>query len=292
MDSKETVTMYQISKELAFETNRDFVKKDEDGNLKILEEKRNAFDNYKKERVNDLEKLLKVKGINKNAIKVGREFAIPVESKDYIKFLLLNFTSSPVKAIRKNGLENLPYSQWIELLNGLVEYSSKEIQDVGQKEKKRNEILAQHQYFSIERHQRLIDKFSGLLKEAELRYGSFEVLGNNSNASQNQTVKEDSIFDKSFEMDSGNYKARLLSENDVVVLYDYLEKMIYQCFFEFGEVADIFSDIRENEIEDKVILAINENINPDEIVYDDSNNVLEKALEEYQKSRRSKRTTF
>lgn len=284
--------MYQISKELAFETNRDFVKKDEDGNLKILEEKRNAFDNYKKERVNDLEKLLKVKGINKNAIKVGREFAIPVESKDYIKFLLLNFTSSPVKAIRKNGLENLPYSQWIELLNGLVEYSSKEIQDVGQKEKKRNEILAQHQYFSIERHQRLIDKFSGLLKEAELRYGSFEVLGNNSNASQNQTVKEDSIFDKSFEMDSGNYKARLLSENDVVVLYDYLEKMIYQCFFEFGEVADIFSDIRENEIEDKVILAINENINPDEIVYDDSNNVLEKALEEYQKSRRSKRTTF
>lgn len=292
MDSKETVTMYQISKELAFETNRDFVKKDEDGNLKILEEKRNAFDNYKKERVNDLEKLLKVKGINKNAIKVGREFAIPVESKDYIKFLLLNFTSSPVKAIRKNGLENLPYSQWIELLNGLVEYSSKDIQDVGQKEKKRNEILAQHQYFSIERHQRLIDKFSGLLKEAELRYGLFEVLGNNSNASQNQTVKEDSIFDKSFEMDSDNYKARLLSENDVVVLYDYLEKMIYQCFFEFGEVADIFSDIRENEIEDKVILAINENINPDEIVYDDSNNVLEKALEEYQKSRRSKRTTF
>ena len=283
MNSKETVTMYQISKELALECNRDFVKKNEDGNIKILEEKRNVFDNYKKEQVKNLKKLLEVKGIEKNTIKAGREFAIPIKSKDYIKFLLLNFTTPPVKAIRKKGLENLPYSQWIELLYGLIEYSTKDIKDFKQKEKKQNEILAEHQYFSIERHKRLIDKFSCLLKEAELRYGSFETLDNSGKGSQDQTVEIDRLFNESLEVDSGNYKARLLSENDVIVLYDYLEKMIYQCFFEFDEVSDIFSDIRENEIGDKVMQAMDENINHDEIVYDDSNAVLEEALREFQR---------
>lgn len=42
MDVKETVTMYQISKELALESNYDFVKKEENGDIKIIDERRNA----------------------------------------------------------------------------------------------------------------------------------------------------------------------------------------------------------------------------------------------------------
>ncbi|MCY9160063.1 hypothetical protein MOF25_06910 [Bacillus atrophaeus] len=244
MDVKETVTMYQISKELALESNYDFVKKEENGDLKIIDERRNAFDNFKKEQVRKLTELLKVKGIEKNAVKNGREFAIPLYSKEYIKFLLLNFTSTPVKAIRKSGLEKLPYSQWNELINGLVEYSTKEIRNNIQKEKIRNRIFADHQYFSTERYHRLIDKFSGVLKKAELRYGAFEYLGHTNYSNKSKASGVDGF--------------RLLNENDVMELYDYLEKKIYQCFIEFGEVADIFSEIRHEEIEDKVIKAIDE----------------------------------
>ncbi|MBB2483138.1 hypothetical protein H5P36_23565 [Bacillus sp. APMAM] len=142
---------------------------------------------------------------------------------------------------------------------------------INQKEEKKNEIFAQHQYFSIERHNRLIDKFSHLLKDAELRYGVFENLGNQEESVSNQEM---------------SYKARLLSENDVIELYNHLEKMIYQCFSEFGKIADIFSEIRHTEIEDKVIDAIDENKNPDEIIYDDSKLVLEEALEEFQKKQK------
>lgn len=284
MDLKETVTMYQITKEIALETNHDFVRKEDDGNIKIVEEKRNVFDNYKKEQVKKLTTLLKVKGVEKNAIKNGRDFAIPIESKEYIKYLILNYTSKSVKAIRKNGLESLPYSQWNELVNGLVEYSTKDVKDNSQKEKKRLEIFAQHQYFSIERHNRLIDKFSLLLKEAELRYGTFENLGDENNSSRKKgTYEVKKSSDELYDFDEGDYNARLLSENDVIELYDYLEKKIYQCFMKFGEVADIFSEIRHEEIEDKVIRAIDENENPDDITYENSKSVLEKALRELHK---------
>ncbi|TYS18052.1 hypothetical protein FZC78_09500 [Rossellomorea vietnamensis] len=284
MDLKETVTMYQISKELALECNYDFVKKDDNGNIKIVEDKRNVFENYKKEQVKKLTELLKVKGVEKNAIKNEQEFAIPVDSKEYIKYLLLNFTSKSVKAIRKTGLESLPYTQWSELVNGLVEYSTKDIKDSSQKEKKRLEIFAQHQYFSIERHNCLIDKFSLLLKEAELRYGTFDNLGNENSSTQKKgTYEVNNSSDEIYNFDDADYNARLLSENDVIELYGYLEKKIYQCFIEFGEVADIFSEIRHEDIEDKVIQAIDENENPDDITYDDSKIVLEKALREFQK---------
>ncbi|WP_067727837.1 hypothetical protein [Oceanobacillus damuensis] len=282
MDLKETVTMYQVSKELALESNYDFVKKEDDGNIKIVEEKRNTFDNYKKEQVKKLTDLLRVKGIEKSAIKNGRDFAIPIESKEYIKYLLLNYTSKSVKAIRKHGLESLSYSQWSELVNGLVEYSTKDIEDINQKEEKRCEILAQHQYFSIERHNRLIDKFSRLLKEAELRYGEFENLGSeNSDLPKRETTEVKNLSDESIDLHVDGYNARLLSENDVIELYDYLEKSIYQCFMKFGEVADIFSEIRHEEIENKVIQAIDDNINPDEITYDDSRSVMEETLKEF-----------
>lgn len=282
MNLKETVTMYQISKELALESNHDFVEKEDGGKLKVVEEKRNVFDNYKKEQVKKLTELLRVKGMEKSAIKNGRDFAIPIESKEYIKYLLLNYTAKPVKAIRKSGLESLPYSQWSELVNGLVEYSTRDIKDINQKEKKRNQIFAQHQYFSIKRHNSLIDKFSRLLKEAELRYGTFENLGSENNSSLNGAAEVKNISDESCDFHEGENKARLLSENDVIELYDYLEKSIYQCFMKFGEVADIFSEIRHNEIENKVIQAIDENRNPDEITFDNSKSVMEESLKEFQ----------
>ncbi|MGN7409163.1 hypothetical protein [Sporosarcina sp. SAFN-010] len=284
MDLKETVTMYQISKEIALESNNDCVIREEDGNIKVVEEKRNVFDNHKKEQVKRLTELLKVKGVDKNAIKNGREFAIPIESKKYIKYLLLNFTSKPVKVIRKCGLEGLPYSQWVELVNGLVEYSTKDVKDSGQKEKIRLEIFSQHQYFSIERHNRLIDKFSRLLKEAELRYGTFENLGNENDSLQKKEIYEvENYSDELYDFDDSDYVARLLNENDVIELYDYLEKRIYQSFMEFGEVTDMFSEIRHEEIEDKVMQAISKNENPDDITYDDSKSVLEKAIKELHK---------
>lgn len=284
MDSKETVTMYQISKELALENNRDFVIREDDGNIKVVENERNAFDNYRKEQVKKLTELLKVKGVEKNAIKNGKEFAIPIESKEYIKYLLLNFTSEAVKVIRKFGLEGLAYSQWSELVNGLVEYSTRNVKDSSQKEKIRLEILSQHQYFSIERHNRLIDTFSRLLKEAELRYGTFENLGNGNVTPQQKEIYEVKNYsDELYDFDDSDYNARLLNENDAIELYDYLEKKIYQCFMEVGEVADMFSEIRHEEIEDKVIQAISKNENPNDITYDDSKSVLEKAIKELHK---------
>lgn len=283
MNLKETVSMYQISKELALESgNYDFIKKDDDGKIKVVDEKRNAFDNYKKEQVKKLTELLRVRGIEKSAIKDGRDFAIPIESKEYIKYLLLNYTSKPVKEIRKNGLECLPYSQWSELVNGLVEYSTKDIKDINQKEKKRNAIFAQHQYFSIKRHNDLIDKFSRLLKEAELRYGTFGNLGSENTSSLKHSAAEvNNIGDESLSFHEGEYNARLLSESDVIELYDHLEKSIYQCFMRFGEVADIFSEIRHDEIENKAIEAFDGNKNFDEITYDDSKSVMEEALKEF-----------
>lgn len=284
MELKETVTMYQISKELALESNRDFVIREDDGNIKVVENERNAFDNYRKEQVKKLTELLKVKGVEKNSIKYGQEFAIPIESKEYIKYLLLNFTSEAVKVIRKCGLEGLAYSQWSELVNGLVEYRTRNVKDSSQKEKIRLEILSQHQYFSIERHNRLIDKFSRLLKEAELRYGTFENLGNGNVTPQQKEIYEVKNYsDELYDFDDSDYNARLLNENDVIELYDYLEKKIYQCFMEVGEVADMFSEIRHEEIEDKVIQAISKNENPNDITYDDSKSVLEKALKELHK---------
>ena len=86
-----------------------------------------------------------------------------------------------------------------------------------------------------------------------------------------------------YDFDDGDYNARLLNENDVIELYDYLEKKIYQCFMEFGEVADMFSEIRHEEIEDKVIQAISKNENPNDITYDNSKSVLEKAIKELHK---------
>lgn len=284
MELKETVTMYQISKELALESNRDFVIREDDGNIKVVENERNAFDNYRKEQVKKLTELLKVKGVEKNSIKYGQEFAIPIESKEYIKYLLLNFTSEAVKVIRKCGLEGLAYSQWSELVNGLVEYRTRNVKDSSQKEKIRLEILSQHQYFSIERHNRLIDKFSRLLKEAELRYGTFENLGNGNVTPQQKEIYEVKNYsDELYDFDDSDYNARLLNENDVIELYDYLEKKIYQCFMEVGEVADMFSEIRHEEIEDKVIQAISKNENPNDITYDDSKSVLEKAIKELHK---------
>lgn len=274
--------MYQISKELALECNYDFIKKDSNGNIKVIEEKRNVFDNYKKEQVKKLTELLKVKGIEKSAIKKDREFAIPIESKEYIKYLILNYTSKPVKEIRKNGLESLPFSKWSFLLDGLVEYSTKDIKDSSEKEKKRYEILSQHQYFSIERHNHLIDKFGRLLKEAEVRYGSFENLGSEDiNLRKQEICVMGQSGEETYDLDDDG-TVRLLSENDVIELYGYLEKKIYQCFVEFGKVADIFSDIRHNEIEDKCIEAISENKNPRNINYDDSDYVMEEALKEFQ----------
>lgn len=288
MDTKKTVTMYQISKELAFERKENFVVKDDNGNITTLKDNRNDFDIFKREQVKRLTELLKVKGVEKNAIKNGREFAIPIESKEYIKFLLLNFTSKPVKIIRKEGLEGLPYDEWSELVNRLVEYSTRDIQDIKKKEEIKNKILAEHQYFSIERHHRLINKISRLLKEAELRYGTFENLGNQGGNGSNQfKAGTESFSDELANFDEKSYKVRLLSENDVVELYNHLEKMIYQCFFEFEKVADIFSEIRNEEVEDKVIQAINENKNPDEIEYNDSTSVLEEALKEFQKNKRT-----
>ncbi|WP_112182539.1 hypothetical protein [Paraliobacillus zengyii] len=274
MNFKKTVSMYQISKELALESNYCLVKKEVDGNIKVVDEKK--FGNYKKEHVKKLVDLLKIKGIEKNAIKNGREFAIPLDSKEYIKFLLLNYTSAPVKAIRKGGLDSLPYSTWSELVNGLVEYSTKDIKNTLQKEQIRNKIYADHHYFSIERHHRLIDKLSWLIKKAELRYGAFGDLDHTDNSDKQETSLMEGLTDETND-------TRLLNENDVVELYDYLEKKIYKCFIEFGEVADIFSEIRHEEIEDKVIQAIDENENPDDITYDDSKTVLEKALRELYK---------
>ncbi|MDW4528787.1 hypothetical protein R3398_20795 [Rossellomorea marisflavi] len=258
---KSTVTMYQISKELALENNLDFVKKDIKGNINIVEERRNSFDNFKKDQTRKFKELLNTTKINLEVAKNNnKEFAIPLEYKDYTKFILQNFSSPAVKAIRKNEFGNLPFTLWRDTLIELIDYCTKEVNDPEEKNKIKHRMLANHHYFSNERHEKLVNRFSSILKRAEMRFAIFDHLEDNNYESLNEI----GVF-------------RMISEDDVIQLYDYLDAEIEKCFTNFGKVADMFSELRDQEIEDKAIESL---FSDEDIKFDESKDVLIKAVRE------------
>lgn len=289
--NKEYVSFYELSKEIAKEEEKDFYdyKKIKD---KVKHDKyERQFENYRKQKQKYFENILKNQGVNPDRkYKKEGKFQIPVDEKEAIKILIKTYTSKYYKDLR-NGkrpqfeiIESLleeikryieknfrpaEAKEQLEIIYSVVEYNSKK---AGKKIYDNATKMIKKSIDNIKIEEDKVDRKTALKHEREL--SEFADLGD---FFSSETYKqwEETLKDNDIP------RMRLLTDVDAKKLLCYYGKMLRDTTKRFNRIADIYSDLREEEIEEMAAVEIEFGENHD-FTFKNPIDVLKDAIEIFQ----------
>ncbi len=257
--SKEYITFYQIAKELYREKAlqeglqyKDYNELANDDPNKA--EAENKFRNFRKQMQEYFEHIFKNLGINpKLKYKVGIEYQIPFKEKEIIKLLIRQYSGAVNKKIRRGEKPDVKDIEiFLNEAKSVIEanYEDEEL------EKQMGILYAVTEYNSKKAAKEVIDRLNELIKSNidcvkidESNFDSKQVLANNRKiASSKKFENLTNIFNH--ESLLNNPKIRSLDDSDAEYLILLYEQILIGATSQWNRIADIYSEIRDEEIEE------------------------------------------
>lgn len=212
------------------------------------------FRNYRKQKQEYFEQILKNQGINPEIkYKVNGEYQIPIEEKESIKLLIREYTGKYYKKLR-NG-ENADVEDIEELV--------KKAEEVINSNFKGDEVDAQLSslYGATEYHSRKASK-EVCDRVTEMIYKSInnvkidkdkvdvkKTMESNKKLASFKSI-DDIINNTKYDKSIDCPKMRNLNDNDAEYLILFYEQMLTTATEKWNMIADIFSELRDEEIQD------------------------------------------
>lgn len=220
-----------------------------------------SFENYYNEQVERFKEILQSLGVNPNSIRNPKDksFQIPEGKKEYVKGLLIGYTSTTMKKVRKKQLSQMPFEEMKPIIED-IEAFIKDRLDGKQQTKELTKIYVNSRY---------------VVKEAI------------------EQVRSEAIDKILSDIDGflPLFIEQTLNDVDKSVLLKYYIELLNDTSRKWRRIIDIASEIREEEIFEQSKKELKEaNINlkvdisdMDELNIKDSNKVLRESIEAYEK---------
>lgn len=218
------------------------------------------------------EKVLEIANINKNQIKIGREYAIPIDDKELVKQLILESNSRYAKGLRLGNPNKYSEEDRFEFLLAIekrIESKYKGEDLIRQKEKfyAYSNILSEYKAYSI---RRTLEEFTKIeFKKLQIQEHRSRKLSRNEEdilwyqkekikALNNNNLKEYYKLDEMIEEKLGDtsYGYHTVTENDRVLILDMYERLIKVVLDDMKVFAERFSEVREYKSKDMSLINV------------------------------------
>lgn len=218
------------------------------------------------------EKVLEIANINKNQIKIGREYAIPIDDKELVKQLILESNSRYAKGLRLGNPSKYSEEDRFEFLLAIekrIESKYKGEDLIRQKEKfyAYSNILSEYKAYSI---RRTLEEFTKIeFKKLQIQEHRSRKLSRNEEdilwyqkekikALNNNNLKEYYKLDEMIEEKLGDtsYGYHTVTENDRVLILDMYERLIKVILDDMKVFAEKFSEVREYKSKDMSLINV------------------------------------
>ncbi len=256
--SEETVSFYQIAKELAEEEQVSVKVHDAEREVnKIIKlvvdgkvQEASKFDNYRKKRQKYIEEMFKRAGvlkkykvviINETTKKKETEFHIPESQKEYVKFLLRQYTSAVSKKIRKDKINKITTEEVRETVDSIKDFVDKYVPEADrEKEMVTSYVLTQLQSRTV-----FDEVETGLLKLMSDDLSQVKVRIVSKGMKKTKVGKAADTKDLDKELRIGN-------DSDAAFLMYYYYHLLQQQSKFWNEIVDMVNELRTEEIIDMV----------------------------------------
>lgn len=238
-----------------------------------VDEEAQYYDTVKKR----FNKILEIASINKNQIKIGKEYAIPIDDKELVKQLILESNSRYAKGLRLGNPSKYSEEDRFEFLLAVEKrleskYKGEEL--IKQKEKfyAYSNILSEYKAYSI---RRTLEEFTKIeFKKLQIQEHRSRKLTRDEEdilwyqkekikALHNNNLKEYYKLDEMIEEKLGDisYGYNTVTENDRVLILDMYERMIKVVLNDMKVFAQKFSEVRQYKGKDmSFINALSEGV--------------------------------
>lgn len=253
--SKEYVSFYQIAKEMALEEGFSYP---EYVNLSKEDKRRdeweNKFKNYRDTKLEYFTEILKNQGVNPDIkYKVNGEFQIPIEDKESIKLLIREYTSQYYKKFRKGK------NPEIEDIEDLVKKAEEVINNnfKGEEvEKQLDSLYGTTEYHSRKASKEVYDRVTEMINKSinniKIDKDKIDVkktMESNKKLASFKSI-DDILSNTKYDKLADIPKMRFLNDSDAEFLILFYEQMLTTATQRWNRLADIFSELRDEEIQD------------------------------------------
>lgn len=281
---KEYVSFYQIAKEMALEDGLqypNYVDLDKEDTRKGEWEAK--FKNYRETKQEYFENILKNQGVNpKIKYKVNGEYQIPVQEKESIKLLIRQYTSKYYKKLR-NGKE-LEFEDIEDVVKKAEEVINSNFKG-DDAEKQLASLYGATEYHSRKASKEVYDRVTEMIRKSinnvkMEKVNDKHIIDNNKKLAKFNSIEEivsSAKYDKSIDTP----KMRTLNDNDADILIRFYEQMLIAATEKWNRLADIFSELRDEEIQDSAFAVLELDIEDTSWLskgYRQSKNILKESL--------------
>jgi hypothetical protein len=252
--SEETVSFYQIAKELAEEEQISVEVYDAEREVnKIIRlvvdgkvQDQSKFDTYRKKRQEYIEEIFKkakvldkykVVIVNETTKKKETEFRIPVIQKEYVKFLLRQYTSAVSRKIRKDKIDKITTVEVKEEIDSIHKFLEKHVPEVDRE----NELVTAYVLTQLQSRTAFDEVETGLLKLMGDDLSQVKV------RPASEGLKETKVGEASEEKGMDK-ELRIGNDSDAAFLMYYYYHLLQQQSKFWNEIVDMVDELRTEEI--------------------------------------------
>lgn len=259
--SEETVSFYQIAKELAeeeqiivevYDVEREIYKKVRlvvDGKISKKpngKEIQAKFDAYRKKRQEYIEEIFKkakvlkkykVVIVNETTQKKETEFRIPVSQKEYVKFLLRQYTSAVSRKIRKDKIGKITTEEVKQEVDSIHEFIEKHVPEV----EREKELVTAYVLTELQSRTAFDEVETGLLKLMGDDLSQVKV------RPVDEGLKETKVGEVADEKGLDK-ELRIGNDSDAAFLMYYYYHLLQQQSKFWNEIVDMVDELRTEEI--------------------------------------------
>lgn len=252
--SEETVSFYQIAKELAEEEQISVEVYDAEREVhKIIRlvvdgkvQDQSKFDTYRKKRQEYIEEIFKkakvlkkykVVIVNETTQKKETEFRIPVLQKEYVKFLLRQYTSAVSRKIRKDKIGKITTEEVKQEVDSIHEFIDKHVPEVDREK----ELVTAYVLTELQSRTAFDEVETGLLKLMgdDLSQVKVRPVGEGLKETKVGEVADEKGLDK---------ELRIGNDSDAAFLMYYYYHLLQQQSKFWNEIVDMVDELRTEEI--------------------------------------------
>ena len=252
--SKETVSFYQIAKEFAeeeqvlvdvYDAEREVKKKIRlviDGKI----QDQSKFDNYRKKRQDYVEEIFikagvlekyKISMVNETTKRKENEFCIPILQKEYVKFLLRQYTSAVSKKIRNDKIDKITTDEVKETVDSIQKFVKKYVPEADREK----EMVTAHVLTQLQSRTAFDEVETGLLKLMGDDLSQVKVRKSSENI---KDVKAEKC-----EAENGvDKELRIGNDSDAAFLIYYYYHLLHKQSKFWNELVDMVDELRTEEI--------------------------------------------
>lgn len=252
--SEETVSFYQIAKELAEEEQVSVEVYDAEREVKkiirlVVDGKvqdQSKFDTYRKKRQEYIEEIFKKAGvlkkykvsvINETTKKKETEFRIPMSQKEYVKFLLRQYTSAVSRKIRKDKIDKITTEEVKQEVDSIHEFIDEHVPEVDREK----ELVTAYVLTQLQSRTAFDEVETGLLK----------LMGDDLSQVKVRSVSEglkDTKAGEIAEEKGMDKELRIGNDSDAAFLMYYYYHLLQQQSKFWNEIVDMVDELRTEEI--------------------------------------------